>query len=545
MASSADVVVIGGGIAGLVATLELLEHGRDVLLIDRCRPEEVGGLAREAFGGMFMADTPEQRRSRIPDSVELALEDWMRMADFDPGDEWPRRWAEQYVARARDEVGGWLKSHGVRFFPVVNWAERGVHGDGNSVPRFHLAWGCGKALVDCVWGAIQRHPRRGSLEVRFETTVTRLLDGPGVRLANSGHEEELAANAVVIAAGGVGGNLDLVRKHWPSDLGPPPQDILMGSHYYADGAMHEEVARIGGNVTHLPRMWNYADAVRHPRPQRPLHGLKLIPPRSGLVLDPTGRRYGPDALIPTFDARYALERMCEDDRKYYWMICNWKIARRELDVSGSQHNPSIREKRLVRFLLSILLGKPVLVQHFVDECPDFVTADSLSELARRMASVTDDGALDPALMESEVRRYDATLARGKALWNDDQIRRIAQLRNWRGDRLRTTKFQQIAGDPSAGPLIAIRMTVMARKSLGGIQTDLDCRVLRPDGSAIDGLYAVGEAAGFGGGGVHGKKSLEGTFLGGCVFTGRLAAAAIAGVELGSGVAGGAAASNSR
>jgi predicted oxidoreductase len=528
--TEADVIVVGAGIAGLVATLELLEHGRDVLLIDRCEPEEVGGLAREAFGGMFMADTSEQRRSKIPDSVELALADWMRMADFDESDEWPRRWAEQYVARARDEVGGWLKSHGVRFFPVVNWAERGVHGDGNSVPRFHLTWGCGKALVDCVWGSIQSHPRRSSaLDVRFGTTVKGLITagGPvsGVELEDG---SSVGARAVVIAAGGVGGNLDIVRKYWPSDLGPPPENILMGSHYYADGAMHEEVERIGGNVTHLSRMWNYADAVRHPRPQRPLHGLKLIPPRSGLVLDPTGRRYGPDALIPTFDARYALERMCEDDRKYYWMICNWKIARRELDVSGSQHNPSIREKNLPRFLLSILLGKPVLVKHFVDECPDFVTADSLPELASKMASVTGDGALDAERMQAEVERYDATLARGKSLWNDDQIRRIAQLRNWRGDRLRTAKFQQIAGDPSAGPLIAIRMTVMARKSLGGIQTDLDCRVLRPDGSAIDGLYAVGEAAGFGGGGLHGKKSLEGTFLGGCVFTGRLAAAAIAG-----------------
>jgi predicted oxidoreductase len=531
MASSADVVVVGAGIAGLVATLELLEHGRDVLLIDRCKPEEVGGLAREAFGGMFMADTSEQRRSKIPDSVELATEDWMRMADFDESDEWPRRWAEQYVARARDEVGGWLKSHGVRFFPVVNWAERGVHGDGNSVPRFHLTWGCGKALVDCVWGSIQSHPRRSSLDVRFGQTVSGLAteDGSvaGVTLDDG---SVVAARAVVVAAGGIGGNLDIVRKHWPSDLGPPPDDILMGSHYYADGAMHEEVERIGGNVTHLSRMWNYADAVRHPRPQRPLHGLKLIPPRSGLVLDPTGRRYGPDALIPTFDARYALERMCEDDRKYYWMICNWKIARRELDVSGSQHNPSIREKNLPRYLLSILLGKPVLVKHFVDHCPDFVTADSLEELTRKMAEVTGDGALDAERVEAEVRRYDSTLARGKSLWNDDQIRRIAQLRNWRGDRLRTAKFQQIE-DPAAGPLIAIRMTVMARKSLGGIQTDLDCRVLRPDGEPIDGLYAVGEAAGFGGGGLHGKKSLEGTFLGGCVFTGRLAAASIAGVPM--------------
>src|SRR3954471_11404155 len=260
MADSADVVVVGGGIAGLVATLELLEYGRDVLLIDRCRPEEVGGLAREAFGGMFMADTSEQRRSRIPDSVELALEDWMRMADFDEADEWPRRWAEQYVARARDEVGGWLKSHGVRFFPVVNWAERGVHGDGNSVPRFHLTWGCGKALVDQVWGALESHPRRSAYELRLRTRVTALVEDDGritgvrAQAEEGGEESEISAGSVVLAAGGIGGNLDIVRRNWPADLGSPPEDILMGSHYYADGAMHEEAERHGANVPHFSRM---------------------------------------------------------------------------------------------------------------------------------------------------------------------------------------------------------------------------------------------------------------------------------------------------
>jgi hypothetical protein len=218
--------------------------------------------------------------------------------------------------------------------------------------------------------------------------------------------------------------------------------------------------------------------------------------------------------------------MCEDERKYYWMICNWKIARRELDVSGSEHNPSIREKRMVRFLLGILFGKPTLVRYFVDRCPDFVAADTLPELANRMADVTGDGALDAERMQAEVRAYDATISRGRSLFNDDQLRRIQQLRNWRGDRLRTARFQRIE-DPEAGQLIAIRMTVLARKSLGGIQTDLGCRVLRPDGTPIEGLYAVGEAAGFGGGGMHGKRSLEGTFLGGCVFTGRLAAQTIA------------------
>jgi uncharacterized protein len=529
------VLVVGAGIAGLVTTLELLERGRDVVLVDRCEPPEVGGLAREAFGGMFMVDSPEQRRGGIEDSFELAYDDWTRIADFGPEDELPRAWAAEYVRRSRDEVGGWLRGIGVTFFPVVNWAERGVDGDGNSVPRFHLTWGTGKALVDAVWGAIQRHPRRSALDVRLRTRVTGLVQGDegrveGVRVApegdGAGGGDELRGSAVVIAAGGVGGNLDIVRREWPAELGEAPEHILMGSHYYADGAMHEEVARLGGNVTHLSNMWNYADAVRHPEPRRPLHGLKLIPPRSGLMLKPTGERFWPP-VMPTFDNYYALERMCnETEQKYAWIVCNQKIARRELDVSGAQHNPSIRNKNLFRFLTGVLLGKPTLVRYFVERCPDFVAAPTLGELARRMAEVTNDRALDAALMEGEIRRYDDTLARGKALWNDDQIRRIAQLRAWRGDRLRTCKFQRIA-DPKAGPLIAIRLQPMARKSLGGIQTDLECRVMGA-GGAIPGLYAVGEAAGFGGGGLHGKRALEGTFLGGCVFTGRVAAKAIAG-----------------
>jgi predicted oxidoreductase len=528
----ADVVVIGAGIAGLVTTLELLNRGRRVLLLDRCLPEERGGLAREAFGGMFMVDSPEQRRSGIRDSVELAMADWLRVADFGEGDVWPRRWAERYVAASRDEVGGWLRDCGVRFFPVVNWTERGVYGDGNSVPRFHLTWGSGKGLVDAVWGSIERHPRRADLDLRFRSLVTGLLaEGDRVRGCRvhdegAGADYEIAAEAVVIAAGGVGGNLDLVRREWPSDLGAPPQNILMGSHYYADGAMHEEAERLGANVTHLSRMWNYADAVRHPRPRRPLHGVKLIPPRSGVVLDPTGRRYGPVPVMPVFDARYALERTCEREEKYSWLVCNWRIARRELDVSGSEHNPQLREKRPVRFVASVLLGKPTLVEYFLAKCPDFVSADSIPELADRMRDVAGDDALDTDLMTAEIERYDACLGRGKGLWNDDQIRRIAQLRNWRGDRLRTARFARIV-DAKAMPLIAIRLQVMARKSLGGIQTDLGSRVLRGDGEPIEGLYAVGEAAGFGGGGLHGKRSLEGTFLGACVFTARQAGITIA------------------
>jgi predicted oxidoreductase len=638
-----DVIVVGGGLAGLVSTLELLRSGHTVLLLDRCRPEEVGGLAREAFGGMFMVDSPEQRRSRIHDTEQLALEDWLRIAELGPEERWPRQWAEQYVTRARDDVGGWLRELGVRFFPVVNWAERGNFGDGNSVPRFHLTWGTGKALVQAVWSAIERDPRRAALEVRFGARVTELIldgqgrvvgcrvidqdldgghasasgdrgpygsgaqganvafetdagggrkgaredgagaaggpggasegaasHGTGAQGRNGESETDLrsayeakASKAVVIAAGGIGGNPELVRRVWPTaELGGAPRRLLMGSHPYADGAMHEEVERVGGAVTHLSRMWNYADAVRHPVPQREHHGLKLIPPRSGVMLDPDGRRYGPVPVMPTYDAYAALERMCEDERKYSWLICNQRIARKELDVSGSQHNPHLRERRWVRFLVGVVLGKPRVVAHLLEGSPDFVSAATLPELARKMNQVTNalrtgeeagpgahdpqgagtdatdprgtsasDGPIDPDVLATEIGRYDATIARGKSLFNDDQLRRIAQLRGWRGDRLRTCAFQRIL-DPQAGPLIAIRLQVMARKSLGGIQTDLACRALRSvDGEPIPGLYAVGEAAGFGGGGMHGKRSLEGTFLGGCVFTGRLAAAAIAGSEL--------------
>jgi hypothetical protein len=559
-----DVIVVGAGIAGLVCTLELLRAGRTVLLLDRCEPRELGGLAREAFGGMFMVDSPEQRRSRIRDSERLALEDWLRIADFGPDERWPRRWAEQFVTRARDDVGGWLRELGVRFFPVVNWAERGNFGDGNSVPRFHLTWGTGKALVEAVWAAIERDPRRAALEIRFRTRVTELVvdddgraigvrveegeeggrsrgrglgrDGEGAAEAGSASEAESrvlrAGAAVVIASGGIGGNPELVRREWPTErLGSAPAKLLMGSHPYADGALHEEVRRVGGNVTHLRRMWNYPDAVRHPHPQRADHGLKLIPPRSGVMLNPDGRRYGPVPVMPTFDAYAALERMCEDERKYSWLICNRKIALRELDVSGSQHNPHLRERRAVRFLLGVLLGKPRVLDHFLAGSPDFVAADSLAELAPKMNAVSGEAAIDAAVLEQEIGRYDATIARGKGLFNDDQLRRIAQLRGWRGDRMRTSKFQRIL-DPQAGPLIAIKLQVLARKSLGGIQTDLACRVLGgEEGAPIAGLYAIGEAAGFGGGGMHGWRSLEGTFLAGCVFTGRLAAAAIAGAEL--------------
>ncbi len=403
----------------------------------------------------------------------------------------------------------------MRFFPVVNWAERGNFGDGNSVPRFHLTWGTGKALVQAVWGAIESHPRRSALDLRLRSRVTGLdLRGRAsgrlprgrrthIRRAhggapNGGHntssdepvratEDQLddhdgyevrAGKAVVIAAGGIGGNLELVRREWPtSRLGPAPEEA-------ADGLAllrRRRAARRGAPARRATSPTSRACGTTPtrcatPNPSAKHHGLKLIPPRSGVMLNPDGRRYGPVPVMPTFDAYSALERMCEDERKYSWLICNFKIAKRELDVSGSQHNPHLREKRLLPFLLSVLLGKPGLVKHFLDGSPDFVSASTLGELAVKMNEVTGDSAIDAAVLEREIGRYDETIARGKGLFNDDQLRRIGQLRNWRGDRLRTSRFQRIV-DPKAMPLIAIRLQPMARKSLGGIQTDLGCRVL--------------------------------------------------------------------
>ena len=525
-----DVAIVGGGIAGLTAALELLDRGRSVTVLER--GQEVGGLAREAFGGLFMVASPEQRLLRIPDSVELALSDWLAAADFGPDEVWPRRWAEAYVSRCTEEVGGWLRSRGVRFFPVVNWAERGLWGDGNSVPRFHITWGTGARLVDVVLRDIRGHERASAADLRTGHRVTELVEGDGGVTGVRGEVEprgevfELSAEAVVVASGGIGGNLERVRREWPRDWGGPPELMLNGSHQGADGAMHDVVADHGGNVTHLDRMWNYPDGVHHPRPRRPGHGIKLIPPRSGLWLDYTGRRFEGPPLVSAFDEHHILREVCRQEKPWSWQVFNWRIGARETNYSGAEHNPELRQRKPAQFVLNTLRGDDSMLRHFCQECEDFLTADSLRELAQNMNELTGTDDVDADVLEQEVHRYDARIDRGPTFFNDDQLRKIAQLRRWRGDRVRTAKFTRIT-DPKAGPLVAVRMLVLSRKSMGGIQTDLDCRVLRGDGDPIPGLYAVGEAAGFGGGGVHGHRSLEGTFLGGCVLTGRMAGRAIA------------------
>ncbi|HLA33941.1 MAG TPA: FAD-binding dehydrogenase [Rhodocyclaceae bacterium] len=532
-----DVLIVGGGIAGLCAALELIEADRSVILLERDLPQHLGGLAKESFGGMFLVDTPEQRRHGIKDTTERALADWRSFAEFAPDDRWPQAWAEAYVHRCRDDVGGWLRAGGVRYFPVPNWVERGEQGgrvQGNSVPRFHIVWGTGHGLIANLIERLEAHPRRRRLKILYRHRVERLLtrDRAVVGVAgcreDDGVEFEYCGGAVVVASGGINGSIERVRQNWHADWRTPPQTILNGSHRYADGLMHDAVSATGGRLTHLDRMWNYAAGVHWPKPHDPLYGASLVPPRSALWLNWRGERFMPP-LVTGFDTRDLVARICAEERQYSWQLMNRRIALKELAVSGAEFNPSVRDKKLFGFLRDVVFGNRWLYDKMLKECKDFVVADSLPELVERMNAlngISGDGAVSLAAVRAAAERYDENL-RGPA--DDEQIKKLAFMRTWKGDKIRTCKAQPIL-DPKAGPLIAVREFIMSRKSLGGIQTDLSSRALDEAGMPIAGLYAAGEAAGFGGGGMHGLRALEGTFLGSCVLSGRVAGQHAAGLR---------------
>lgn len=528
-----DILIIGAGIAGITTALDLLDGKHTITLLDRDTEDAFGGLARESFGGMFFVDSPEQRRQGIRDSTELAWRDWRSFAEFEADDDWPRAWAEAYVNRATPDVSSWVRRFGVKFLPVVNWIERGESRPGNSVPRFHVAWGTGKGIADALIGALRGHINANRLTIRFNRRVERLTIQGGRVIGAEGIDEADGtpfthrAEQIVVAAGGINGDLDRVRRNWHRDWGTPPAELLNGSHRFADGRLHDATAAIGGVLSHLDRMWNYAAGVHHPRPRKPNHGLSLVPPRSALWLNWRGMRIGPRPLVSGFDTRQLVTDICKQERTYSWQLMNRTIALKELAISGAEFNPSIREKSRLGFLRDILFGNRWLVDEMIGHCPDFVTANSLPELVAKMNALQGDQAVELETVKTAVANYDATIARGKHLMNDEQLRRIGALRAYRGDRLRLCRFQPI-DDSKAYPLIAIREFIISRKSLGGIQTDLQSRVLDHAGEPIEGLYAVGEAAGFGGGGMHGLRALEGTFLGGCILSGRLAAASIDG-----------------
>jgi predicted oxidoreductase len=530
----ADVVIAGGGLAGLATAHELLDRGLRVLILDRDSEDRLGGLAKRSFGGVMFVDTPHQRKLGISDTPELAWSDWQSFADFGIDDEWPRRWAKTYVGRSTELIFDWLTGHGIEFLPVVNWAERGLFGPGNSVPRWHIAWGTGFGIIESIVAAIENHPRRDRLEIVYGHRVERLLfDGGRVtgcagKLEDGGSDFEAGAEHVVLASGGIcGGDLSKVRANWYEPWGKPPSTLLNGSHRFADGLLHDEAAKHGATLTHLDKQWHYAAGVHSRSADSPQDGISLVPPRSALWLDARGRRFGPVPLIGYSDTRWVVEQICRTPEQYSWQVLNWKIAIKELAVSGCDHMTAFRHKRKLELVKQVVFGNKELANRLIDESEDFVVADNLDELMDRMDALSLEGiSIDRERMEADIRAYDAQITRGPRYFNDEQLRRIANFRRYKGDRLRTCAFQAI-DDPKARPLIAIREFILSRKSLGGLQTDLQSRVLDSAGEPISGLYAVGETAGFGGGGIHGKGSLEGTFLGSCVLTGRLAGQAIA------------------
>ena len=527
-----EVVIAGGGLAGLVTAYELLSAGRRVLILDKDKQENLGGLAKQSFGGVHMIDTPHQRRLKIKDSPELAWCDWQSVADYEANDDWPRRWAKFYCENSREYIFEFLNGKKITFLPLVNWAERGIYGPGNTVPRWHIVWGTGHEIIHCLMQALEAHPKRANLELLFDAEVSGIETSNGRatgvrgRKMDSGEEIRVTAEHTVIASGGVcGGDLSKLRANWYKPWGSPPEKLLNGAHDFGDGMLHDRVAEVGGAVTHLDLHWHYAAGVHHPAKRRPDDGLSLVPPRSALWLNARGERIMTPGPMPVYgDTRRLVESVLRQPGQYSWQVMNWKIAIRELAVSGCDYMTAFRYKDRRALLKSVMFGNGELVQRLIRECPDdFVVADTLDQLMDRMDEKNLYGLrLNRPQMEATIRSWDEMIARGPAFHNDDQLRRIANFRAYRGDRVRTCKFQRIL-DPKAAPLIAVREFILARKSLGGIQTDLQCRVLRAgDGQPVPGLYAVGEAAGFGGGGIHGKGSLEGTFLGGCILTGRVA-----------------------
>lgn len=538
-------LVIGGGIAGICTALELLDQNQSVLLIDRDSEEKFGGMANEAFGGMHFVDTPIQRSNGIKDSKQLAMDDWFAAADFPEGDNnhHGQQWAHTYIDRNKKDVYDWLIGFGIKFFPLVHWVERGDFGfekgsRGNSVPRYHVAWGTGWEVAQTLIKKLINHPNKDKLTLKFHHHVTgfiwqnkTLIGCEGI--ANIKGEEVsfiIDADNTVICAGGINGNLKQVQKHWDSDTyGPYPENILCGSHPYADGHLHDEVEAQGGSIKNHGWMWNYASGVKHPKPEYENHGLSLIPGRSSLWMDALGNRIGPMPLMTGFDTHNLCKVTGRLPEQYSWQVMNLKIARKELAASGSHINKAFRYKSWLGVIKLALWGNREIVQWLMDDCDDVVVGDTLPELVKKMNENSQgqyQSIVKLSNMERDIQAYDGQIERGASFATDDQIRRIDFMRKWKGDKARTLKSQKIV-DEKSGPLIAIRSRIISRKSMGGFETNTQSQVVDDHGDVIQGLYAAGEAAGFGGAGCAGIRSLEGTFLSLCILNGRIAAQTIA------------------
>lgn len=537
-----DVAIIGGGLAGISAALELLDHGLKITIIDRDSEQNFGGLAVDSLGGMLLVDTPIQRLNRVHDSPETALRDWHAFAQFSDNDTWPKKWAELYVNRSVDDIYNWLKPKGIRFFPIPHWVERGESGEGNSLPRYHIIWGTGQHLMRTLINELRQHPKAANLTCLFNHKVDSLilqnLAVTGVRGSQeiTGQPFEILAPIVLVASGGINGDINRVKQEWDKSWGHPPEHILNGAHRFADGTVHDAVRIINGRVTNLHQMWNYAAGIHHPEPRTPGEGLSLIPPKSALWLDATGKRFGPVPLVTGFDTHLLCKRIARDPYGYSWQVMNWKIALKEIAVSGAQSNPAFRDRKISQLAREILLGNHRLLEYLVNTCEDVVVGDNLAELVEKMnhlnanSQTVGSGTVELANVRQSIEQYDRQIDLGTELRTDEQLKRIEQVRRWRGDRARTCNLQKIL-DKKSLPLVAFREFIVSRKSMGGIQTDLHSRVLSSKGEPIPGLYAAGEAAGFGGGGISGLKSLEGTFISNCILNARMAVRSITGQPL--------------
>jgi predicted oxidoreductase len=543
-----DAIVVGAGLAGLVAASELVAAGKRVLILDQEPEASIGGQAWWSFGGLFFIDSPEQRRMGIRDSIELARQDWFGSAAFDrPEDHWPRQWAEAYLDFAAGEKRAWLRERGVGFFPVVGWAERGgstALEHGNSVPRFHITWGTGPGVVAPFEARVREGVEKGLVSLAFRHRVDELvIEGGAVvgvrgavlapdtaeRGAPSNRDVvgdfEQRAAAVIVTSGGIGGNFDLVRQHWPARMGAAPKSLLSGVPASTDGRMLDITAKAGARLINLDRMWAYTEGITNHSPVWPAHGIRILPGPSSLWLDATGHRL-PAPLFPGFDTVGTLKHIMGTGFEHTWFLLTQAIIEKEFALSGSEQNPDLTGKS-VRELLRQRLGKGATgpVEKFKSDGVDFVVADTLDELLAGMQALSPEASIDADRVRAEVLGRDRELANN--FTKDAQLTAVRQARHYRGDRLiRVAKPHRLL-DPKAGPLIAVKLHILTRKTLGGIEADLQGRALGTDGKPIVGLYAAGEASGFGGGGMHGYRALEGSFLGGCIFSGRVAGRAVA------------------
>lgn len=547
MPHTTDAIVIGAGLAGLVAAAELVDAGKRVTILEQEPEASFGGQAWWSFGGLFLINSPEQRRLGVRDSFELARQDWFGSAGFDrEEDAWPRKWAEAYLAFAAEEKRAWLAERGIRFFPVVGWAERGgytANGHGNSVPRFHITWGTGPGVLGPFIAKVRQGVEDGLVTLKFRHRVDGLVTKDGTvigargailapdaagRGAASNRDEigefEELASATIVSSGGIGGNHDLVREYWPKRMGPPPKNMLSGVPAHVDGRMLRITEKAGANLINGDRMWHYVEGIENYDPIWARHGIRILPGPSSVWLDATGKRL-PVPLFPGFDTLGTLEHIATTGYDHSWFVLTQKIIEKEFALSGSEQNPDLTGKS-VRELLRQRLGKGATdaVEAFKSKGADFVVADTLDELLVGMQKLSPEVTIDAKQVRLEIEWRDRQLT--NPFSKDSQLNALRQARNYKGDKLIRVATPHRVLDPKGGPLIAVKLHILTRKSLGGIETDLSARALDGSGEPIPGLYAAGEASGFGGGGVHGYRSLEGTFLGGCIFSGRTAGRAV-------------------